>query len=277
MFGLNTAGRQGRLVLKHMAEADIFATAAQIAYFLLLSLFPLLLFLITLLGYLPIDTKLFAEFLSGYAPHEVTLYIQDNLAQIAATKNGRLLSLGIIGTFWSASNGINALMKAMNRAYGIRESRTYLVSRLLSLGLTAAMLGLILIALLLPIFGKMLGMYIFSFFGLSEDFLVIWNMLRWVLSSLIFFLILSVLYKLAPNRFVRLKDTVWGAALATLAWQTVSLGFSFYVTEIAHYSVTYGGLGAVIMLLVWFYISGIIILAGGTFNAFLAAKKEAAL
>lgn len=271
---VNRSFSKTRFALKHFEDADIFGTAAQMAYFLLLSLFPLLLFLVTLIGYLPIDERPFAEFVSTYAPHEITEFIHMNMKQLIDTRNGGLLSLGILGTLWSASNGINALTKAMNRAYGKEEDRSYFAAKLISLSLTIALIALVCVALLLPVFGKMLGIYVFSFIGLPEDFILIWIPLRWVISSFVLLLVLSVLYKLTPNRIIRWKDTLWGAALATLAWQVVSLGFSFYVSKIGHYSATYGSLGAIIILLVWFYLSGIIILAGGTFNAFLADKEK---
>ncbi|MGM8213163.1 YihY/virulence factor BrkB family protein [Virgibacillus sp. W0430] len=250
-------------------EADVLGLSAQLAYFFLLSLFPFLLFLITLLGYLPIDENTVIDFLRGYAPEEIITLIQANVTQLVYTKNGSLLSITIIGTLWSASNGVNAITRAFNQAYQVEEDRSFVVARLIAIALTIAMIVVISIALLLPVFGKMIGVYLFSFVNLSDNFLQIWNMLRWIVSSLVFFIVLLALYMLAPNKKVRLGDAVWGAMFATFGWQFVSFAFSYYVNTLGNYSATYGSLGTVIVLMIWFYITGIIIVVGGVINAIL--------
>ncbi len=243
--------------------------AAQLAYFFLLSLFPFLIFLVTLVGYLPIPQLDIIEYISRYAPDETVALLDENIDQLVQDRNGGLLSIGIIATLWSASNGINAIMRSFNAAYNVEESRSFILSRLIAIVLTIAMIVVIAVAFLLPIFGKMIGTYLFSFFGLSEDFLQAWNTLRWVVSSVVFFIVLLALYMLAPNKKVHIKDVTFGAAFATVGWQLVSLAFSYYVNTMGNYSATYGSLGGVIVLMIWFYISGIIIITGGEINALL--------
>lgn len=262
----------GSQLYRRMQDADVFGLAAQLAYFFLLSLFPFLLFLVTLLGYLPIDERTVMTFIGMYAPMEITELINTNISQLVRAQNGSLLSLGIIGTLWSASNGVNAITKAFNRAYEVEEDRSFFVARLIAIVMTVAMLGVIAVAFLLPIFGEMIGIYIFSFFGLSDDFINFWNTLRWVISSIVFFIVLLVLYTLTPNVRIKVKNTLLGTLFATISWQLVSLGFSYYVRTIGDYSATYGSLGAVIMLMIWFYISGIIIITGGVINATIRAN-----
>lgn len=258
---------------KSIMDTDVFGLSAQLAYFLLLSLFPFLLFLITLLGYLPIDAYIVIETLANYLPEDVINMIETNLNEVVNSQRGGLLSISIIGTLWSASNGINAITKAFNRAYEVEEDRPFFVARLIAVALTVAMILVIAVALLLPVFGKMIGIYLFSFINLSENFLNIWNTLRWVVSSLVFFIVLIVLYKLAPNSVVKFKHAVWGALFATIGWQLVSLGFSYYVNTLGNYSATYGSLGTVIVLMIWFYISGLIIIIGGMINSIVADFK----
>ena len=255
-----------------MIDDDVSGWAAQLAYFFLLSLFPFLLFLVTLIGYLPFPEVDIMRFVATYAPEGTVELINENIDQIVATRNGGLLSITIIGTLWSASNGINAIMRAFNAAYNVEEDRSFLVSRLIAIILTIAMLVVIIIAFLLPIFGRMIGVYLFSLLGLSEGFLEVWNTLRWVISSIVFFIVLLALYKLAPNKKVRFKNVVFGAAFATIGWQLVSLAFSYYVNTLGNYSATYGSLGGVIVLMIWFYLSGIIIITGGEINALLKLR-----
>lgn len=260
---------------KQIIKADVFGLSAQLAYFFLLSLFPFLLFLITLLGHLPIDEGSVMDFIEAYAPAEIVDLINTNISQLVNAQNSGLLSIGIIGTLWSASNGVNAITKAFNRAYDVKEDRSFIVARLIAIALTIAMVVVVSVALLLPIFGERIGVYIFSFVYLSDSFLQIWNTLRWVVSSAVFFIVLLALYKMAPNVKVQIKNAVWGAIFATIGWQLVSLAFSYYVNTLGNYSATYGSLGTVIILMIWFYISGIIIITGGIINAVIRENKNA--
>lgn len=263
----------GKRLFERIMHADVFGLAAQVSYFLLLSLFPFLLFLATLIGYFPIDEDAFMRFIESFAPDEIVTMIQTNIAHLLRGTNGGLLSIGIIGTLWSASNGINAITKAFNRAYEVDESRPFLIARLISMILTIAMIGVISIAFLLPIFGEMIGTYVFSFLGLSDTFIEVWNTLRWAISAVVFYLVLLSLYVFAPNMKVRIKDALFGALFATIGWQAVTFGFSYYVNTMTDYSATYGSLGAVIMLMFWFYISSIVIITGGVINAVIRARR----
>src|SRR5690625_4492410 len=226
----------GKQLVKQINEADVMGLSAQLAYFFLLSVFPFLLFLITLLGYLPIDAMSVTYFLGAYAPDEIVELIDTNLTQLVNAQNGGLLSIGIIGTLWSASNGVNAITKSFNRAYEVEEDRSFIIARLIAIALTVGMIVVISVALLLPVFGKAIGVYLFSFIDLFVGFFNIWNMLRWVISSVAFFIVLLALYKLAPNAKVQLKHAIWGAIFATICWQLVSLAFSHYVRSEEHTS-----------------------------------------
>ncbi|WP_145523829.1 YihY/virulence factor BrkB family protein [Virgibacillus sp. SK37] len=263
-----------RQLFKRMDDVDVFGLAAQLAYFFLLSLFPFLLFLLNLIGYLPINVESVMEIMDVYAPDEIMTLIESNLDQLLSQANGGLLSIGIIGTLWAASNAINGIMKAFNRAYDIDEDRSFLATRLIAIVLTIAMVLVIIISLLLPVFGQIIGEYIFSFIGLSDSFLQLWGTLRWVLSSVIFFIVLLFLYKLAPNKHIYFRETIWGTIIGTIAWQIVSYGFSFYVRTFANYSVKYGSLGAIIIMMIWFYLLGAIIIIGGIINSVISKFKK---
>ncbi|KAB2331928.1 YihY/virulence factor BrkB family protein [Bacillus mesophilum] len=245
---------------------DVFGLAAQLAYFFLLSLFPLLLFLVTLVPYLPITLEDILSVVRDYAPGDTMALIENNVNQLSE-KNGKLLSFGIIATIWSASNGINAVVRAFNKAYDVQESRSFLVSRGMAILLTFGMIIVFVVALLLPVFGRQIGEFLFNVFGLSDFFLTVWNMLRWLVSPVILFIIFVGLYWFAPNKKLTCISVIPGAIFATLGWILTSLAFSYYVSSFGNYSATYGSIGAIIVLMVWFYLSGIIILIGGEINA----------
>lgn len=264
----------GKELFKRFSDVDVPGMSSQLAYFFLLSLFPFLVFLTTLLGYLPIDIDSVLKFLDTYLPADVANMLESNLENLLTSQSGGLLSISIIGAIWSASKGVNALTLAFNKAYRVEEDRSFIVSKLISIGLTIALVVTIAIALLLPIFGKTIGEYIFSFVNLSDGFVQVWNTLRWIISSVILFIVLYVLYILAPNKKVKLREALWGAVFATISWQIVSLGFSFYVSTLGNFSATYGSLGTVIVLMLWFYLTGIVIITGGIINAVLVKRHR---
>ena len=264
----------GKEMFRRINEADVAGLSAQLAYFFLLSLFPFLLFLVTLLGFLPIDDRSVMYTLEAYLPDDVNRMINTNLTTLINNRSGSLLSISIIGTLWSASNGFNALKKSFNKAFGVEKERSYIVARIIAIGLMMLMVAVIATALLLQVFGELIGKQLFGIFGLSENFIQLWNTLRWVVSSITFFIVFLMLYKLGPNKKIRWRDTFWGALFATLGWQAASLGFSFYVNTLGNYSAAYGSLGTVIVLMVWFFISGIIITTGGVINAYVYDRNN---
>ncbi|KOP71052.1 YihY/virulence factor BrkB family protein [Cytobacillus solani] len=260
-------------LVKRIFANDLFGLAAQLAYFFLLSLFPLLLFLVTLLPYLPITQEDILGVIRDFAPGDSMKLIETNINELSQ-KNGKLLSFGIIATIWSASNGINAIVKALNSAYEVEESRPFLIARGMAILFTFAMLFVFVVALLLPVFGKLIGVYLFAKLGLSDEFMSIWNTLRWLVSSIILFIVFTGLYWIAPNKKLKCITVIPGAIFATVGWAISSLAFSFYVTNFGNYSATYGSIGAIIVLMIWFYLTGVIIIIGGEINAIYSKYKR---
>ncbi|MBU8880515.1 YihY/virulence factor BrkB family protein [Bacillus sp. FJAT-29790] len=259
---------------KRVMVDDLFGFAAQLAYFFLLSLFPLLLFLVTLLPYLPITQEDILGVVRDFAPAESMNLIETNIKEIS-TKNGKLLSFGIIATIWSASNGIDATVRAFNRAYEVKESRPFLAARGMAILFTFAMLFVFIVALLLPVFGKQIGVYLFAELGLTGEFVAAWNMLRWLVSSIILFVVFTGLYWMAPYKKLTCISVIPGAIFTTIGWVLSSLAFSYYVSNFGNFSATYGSIGAIIVLMIWFYLTGIIIIIGGEINAIYSKYKSA--
>ncbi|WP_027410731.1 YihY/virulence factor BrkB family protein [Anoxybacteroides tepidamans] len=263
-----------REMVKRFQEDEVSRLSAELAYFFLLSLFPFLIFLFTLLAYLPIPHEDVLSVIRQYAPKEAMDLIEANIHYIMDHQNGKLLSLGIIGALWSASNGIDAIVRAFNRAYDVEESRSYIVARGMSILLTFGMMAVIVVALLLPVFGKAVGLFLSSVIGVSDTFLTVWGMFRWAVSSLILFIVFTSLYYFAPNKRLRYKDVLGGALFATVGWIVTSLAFSYYVESFARYTSMYGSLGGIIILMVWFYLSGMIIVLGGELNAIFDCQRN---
>ncbi len=263
-----------RLLWHRIEEDDIPGLSAQLAYFFLLSLFPLLIFIFTLLPYLPIPYPDILGSIREFAPPQTMDLVEKNVNHVMNNRNGGLLSFGIIGTIWSSSNGIHALVRAFNKAYNVNESRSFIVSRGMAILLTIGMILVFIVAVLLPIFGREIGIFLFSYLGFKMEFLRIWEMLRLVVSALILFLIFTGLYWIAPNVKLRCRSAFPGAGFATVGWILSSYALSFYVSKFNNFSLTYGSIGAIIVLLIWLYISGFIIIIGGEINAFYSEKNK---
>lgn len=259
----------------HIQKTDISGLAAQLAYFFLLSLFPLLIFVITLLPYLNLDEAQVFRFLENYAPEDVYILIEGTISDILGNRNGGLLSIGIIGTIWSASNGMNAIVKSLNRSYKLDETRPFFIVRGMSIVFTLLMILLFVVALVLPVFGQQIGTILFSYFGVEEGFVKLWNSLRWTITPLVMLIVLIALYWIVPNQKLFLRSVLPGSAFATVGWIIVSLGFSYYVSNFGSYSSTYGSIGGIIVLMLWLYISGIMLLVGGQINAVMQERKLA--
>ncbi|MGF2615059.1 YihY/virulence factor BrkB family protein [Rossellomorea vietnamensis] len=261
-------------LFQKITDGDVTGLAAQLAYFFLLSLFPLLIFMVTLIPYLPVEQGDILNVIRDFAPGETMDMIQSTLDEVMSNRNTGLLSFSIIATVWSASNGMNAIVKSLNDAYEVEETRSFIVTRLMSIVLTIAMIFVFVIALLLPVFGRQIGLFLFSQFGFSDQFLTIWGAIRWAISPIILFIVFVGLYFIAPSKKIKCLSAVPGAVFAALGWVGASLAFSYYVSNFGNYSATYGSIGGIIVLMIWFYLTGIIIMIGGHINAIMNVKKS---
>ena len=263
-------------MMYRIRTVDMVGMAAQLAFFFLLSFFPLVIFLVTLLPYLNLKQEQIFELLEGFIPSEVYLMVEDILRDILTNHNGGLLSIGIIGTIWSASRGVNALMKTLNRAFDV-EDKSGVKIRLWSLLFTFALVGVILIALIFPVFGQHISNLVFSYIGVERSLENIWTLILGLTPLLLVFGVLWIMYWVIPNtskgfKFVTVTP---GAIIATLGWLGLTYGFSFYINNFGNYGMMYGSIGGVIILMLWLYFTGMIIIFGGLVNASLAKRKEA--
>ncbi|WCK54410.1 YihY/virulence factor BrkB family protein [Aneurinibacillus sp. Ricciae_BoGa-3] len=254
---------------KRFIEVDVTSLSAQLAYYFLLSIFPFFIFAFTLIGYLPISTESTLAFVDKFAPEKVTQLLEANLHMFLNARRGWLLVLALIGTLWSASSAIEAILIALDKAYHVKHERSFWVSRGMALLFTIGMVIAIVITLLLPVFGKTIEIFATTHFIIPPFVILVWNIIRWVFSLVFLILIFGVLYYLGPNTKTTIREVLPGAVLAALGWIAVSVGFSFYVNNFSNYTLTYGSLGGVIILMIWFYFSGMIIIIGGQVNAVL--------
>lgn len=246
--------------------------AAQLAYYFLLAIFPLLIFLLTLLPLFQIDQDALVGVVRDYIPTEIAGTLEGIITDVMQSSGGGLLSFGLIATLWSASNGMTALMNAFNVAYDVEDNRNFVLAKGLSLIFTVILALSVLLTFVLVIFGGQLGTLMFETIGLGSEFQTLWNLVRNILPVILVFVVFLVIYLTAPNIKLNIKSVIPGAVFTTVMFLAASWGFSFYVSNFGNYSATYGSLAGAIILVFWLYITGVIIILGAQINAIMHVK-----
>jgi membrane protein len=248
---------------------NVLGLAAQLAYYFFLALFPALLFLVALVSFLSVQDLMdtIMAMLGRVAPADVMSIIQDQVLKIAENKNGGLLTLGMLGTIWSTSSGVTAIIDALNQAYDIQESRPWWKVRLTAIALTIALAVFIIASTVLVLAGPALAERVAEWLHLGPVFTWTWTIIQWPLVFALVSLAIALVYYFAPDAEQAFIWITPGSILATILWLLTSLVFRFYVTAFATYNATYGTIGGVIVLLLWLYVSSLAVLVGAELNA----------
>src|SRR5215216_2519310 len=269
----------GKRVYAETTDDDVLGRAAQLSYYFLLALFPALLFLTSLLGYFAgEDSQLRASlfgYLSTVLPGEASKLVADTVNDVTQSSGGGKLSFGILATFWAASNGMGAISESLNAAYDLKESRPWWKVRLTAVGLTLALTLLIVTALVLVLYGHDIADAVSIKLGVGSAFATAWKVLQWPLVLIFVLLAFALIYYFAPD--IREQKWKWitpGAVVGVALWLLISFGFKLYLIYFNSYSATYGSLGAVIILMLWFYFTGTAILVGGEINSEIENAME---
>ncbi|MDX6154407.1 YihY/virulence factor BrkB family protein [Marinococcus sp. PL1-022] len=263
---MNTIKSYAKELMGEFKKDDVPLLAAAQSYYYLLSIFPMMILILTILPFLNIDSQAVVTLVQNTAPSGMTSVLEDNILSIVETPRGGLFTIGLIGALWSASNGINAFINASNTAYDIEETRSFLKVRGISIALTLGMIIALAAALILPIFGNLIIDFINSVVSLPPQTELLFQILRWVVALTVMSAVLLVLYRFAPNKTLKWKEILPGAITAAVLWQLISLAFSFYVSNFGNYSATYGSLGGIIILMLWFFLTGMILMIGAELN-----------
>jgi len=260
-----------RRVLQRASGDDVLGQSAKLSYYLVLAVFPLLIFLVALIGVLAPGSNMLQELLAYWReilPGSAYELVLKTLQEISARAGGGKLSLSLLGTVWAASGGMGAIMDGLNRAYEVKEGRPWWKAQLLSILLTIALAIFTVIALSIVLYGNRIGEFAATYVGLGAQFKAVWNIVQWPIGLAFVLLAFVLLYRFAPDLHdLELGDVTPGAIVAVVLWLFVSIGLRIYLHYFDHYGATYGSLGAVIVLMLWFYLTGASILIGGEVNA----------
>jgi membrane protein len=270
-FGGLTPLKLTQLGIKKIGEDELSTRSASLSYYFLLALFPMFLFLVSLIGVFAgpgsqlRDTIITA--LGRLAPGSASDLVHTVVNQTFTNSSGIKLAAGIIGALWAASGGMSAVVTSLNVIYRTTERRPWWEQKLTIVGLTLALAILMIVGLVLVLYGGKIGQSVAGHFGLGDAFRVAWNILQWPVTFAAMFLSYSLVYYFAPD----LEERRWywvtpGAVVGVALWLIASGGFRLYLHFFNSYSATYGSLGAVVILMLWLYLTGFAILIGGEVN-----------
>jgi len=256
-------------VFKRIKDDQVNGLSAQITYYLLLAIFPFMIFLLNLLMYFNIDQDVLMNAIGKIIPEDSSRLVFDVVNEVISSSGVTLLSIGMITTLWSASKGANALISGLNKAYDVKEERSFFIVKGIGILATLGIPIIMLASFLFLVLGEQIGLFLFGTIGIS-DYLGLWEQLRILIPLTAMTLYFTFFYKLAPNRQIQLKHALVGGLFSTVGWLGVSILFSFYVNNFGNYSNIYGGIGSIIVLLLWLNISSTILIVGGEINAEIA-------
>lgn len=267
-----TVEQLAKRVWRELQYDDVFGDAGQLAYNFILAFFPLVLFLFAIFGMLAsqghnLETQLLSA-LSQVLPQSASSLIQKTVNEAIAASGGGKLTFGVVFFLWSAMGGVTTMMNTLNKAYGIHESRSWLRVRVIALGLTLAMSALVIAAMVIVLFGGSIADVAGGHLGIGEAATIAWRVIQWPIAILFVTLAFSVVYYYGPD--VKEQHWYWitpGSVIGVVLWLAASVLFRIYLQYSNSYSKMYGALGAVIILLLWFYIAGLMYLLGGEINA----------
>ncbi|NSW90767.1 MAG: YihY/virulence factor BrkB family protein [Firmicutes bacterium] len=263
-----------KLLYRKFFDDDIPALAAQLTYYLILSFFPFLIFLLALLSYTSFTGNEILNDFSLLLPQTTYNLLKEIINRTSGTKNETLLSFGMLATIWAASNGVSAVIRGINKAYNQKENRPFWKVKWISIIFTLALAIVLIFSLVMLVMGEMLWKYLFIFFGLPGVFRIAWNIIRHLIPLFTIFMVFIAVYRYIPSRHMTFREVIPGAVFSTTGSIIISLIFSYYVNSFGLYTNTYGSIGSVIALLIWLYWNSIIIILGSEINAALDSAKR---
>jgi membrane protein len=257
------------LFLHLLAKAkkdDVFALASQLAYYLMLSFFPFMLFLMTLVGFSELSSNEILEGLDIVLPKSILELTQSTISEVFDNQYKGLLGISILLMIWTASSAFKAVIKSVNKAYNFKEDRSFVKISIISMVGILALASTIMLALAMLVFGNVIDNYVNSTHSLYKIIIIIWNIFRYSFIFIVMLFIFVAIYIFSPAKRLRWKEVIPGSIFSTLGWGIVSFGFSFYIDNFNNYSRFYGSLGAVFILMTWLFLISIIFILGVEIN-----------
>jgi membrane protein len=264
-----------RRVWDEFWEDEVLDRAAALSYYFLFALFPMLLFLTSVLGLLPgrlmDDLMTYAD---RVLPGDTAALVRRTLVEIVRGANPGLLSIGVGAALWAASNGMVAIATALNIVLDVEDRRPWWKRRLIAVALTLGFSFFIPTALLLLVFGERIGTIVAGWIGLGTVFTVMWTLLRWPVIIGCVTIGIGLVFAVAPARRHAWHWLTPGSVFTVLGWLAMSVGLRVYVVHFGDYNAMYGSIGGVILLLLWLYLTGVILLVGAEIDSEISHARQ---
>lgn len=256
---------------REISDDNVFNGAAALAYYLTLAIFPALILVMSIIPYLPIQNvdRAIMDLLRQGLPEEASGMMTRVVNEVTREQRGGLLSLGLLGTLWAASAGMYAIMQQLNITYDVKEERSFIRARTVAIVLSLVFGVLVIGAFSLIVLGGIIQDWIGARLGFSGALLTFFAAFRWFVIVLALLIGFALIYRYAPNVEQDFKFISPGSVLGVLLLVIVSYGFALYTRNFANYSATYGSIGAIIILMLWLYIAGLVILIGSEINSLI--------
>ncbi|GEK91810.1 YihY/virulence factor BrkB family protein [Alkalibacterium kapii] len=263
-----------KIAQSNWERAAVTQSAAEMAYFLLLSLFPLLLVLANIIPLLPIDPNEVLNMTADFVPQDVYGVIEPVIRNYLESGSGGAISFGLLAALWSASRVITILRRVLDEVYGSIQTSNFIIGRIVSL---FTMIGIVLVigaAVFAFVFGDQILQFVQDTIGITIPFIQQFLLLRWVVLVVILFLVFLIVYRVVPNHHLTLKYSYQGAIFATIGWVLLTQGFSIYLNLAGGDAVANATFGAFIALMIFLYLSSLILLLGALINAMIFEWKN---
>lgn len=268
------AGQTTQQLLRRYYLHDVGRDSAALTYYLLFTLFPLMVFVSTLLGILELDVASITQVLGQLVPGDVVSVLEAYLEYVSANVNRQLLWFSLIFSIWFPMRATSCLLHSLRKAFGLGPPRKVFLYQLGVFLFTIWLILTIGLTLLLAVVGRRALEFISALVALPAGFVDLWSYLRFIVLGVVMFLLLTVLYMLAQGQRRPLKEVVPGVATSLAAWMALSVAFSYYVENFSNYSILYGSIATVVVLLLWLYMSGTVLIMGAELSTVLLRRKR---
>lgn len=261
-------------LIRRYFNHDVGRDSAALTYYLLFAIFPLLIFVSTLLGILDLDIESTVAELARLVPPQMTDIIRNYLVYVSCYSSRQLFWFSLIFSVWFPMRATSSLMHSLRKAFGRRQPENFWHGQIRTLIFTAMLIVAIPASLVLSVVGRRALEFISKLVTIPMQFIRVWGYMRFVLLGLIMFALLVPLYMLAQGQRRPLREVVPGVVASLIAWMILSLAFSYYVERFAHYTELYGSIATIVVTMLWLYMSGTVLIMGAEFSALIQERKR---
>ena len=263
-----------KIAQSNWERATVNQSAAEMAYFILLSLFPVLLVVANIIPLLPIDPNEVLNMAQDFVPQDIYNVLEPVIITYLESGSGGAISFGLLTALFSASRVITILRRVLDEVYGSEQTSNFIVGRVVSLVTMVAIILVVGLAMFAFVFGEQILLFIEETIGITLPFIQEFLLLRWVVLIGILFLVFLIVYRFVPNHHLSLKFSYQGAVFATLGWVALTQGFSIYLNFAGGDAVANATFGAFIALMIFLYLSSLILLLGALINTMVFEWKN---